>query len=226
MAGISFVDPDGHTVEHNSLAQVVLADVTFSSPITTRCGPMVVVSPDSVLVMSPLTSSMTDYQDFDNVYRLGCGVPITSGPPPHSPPTAYLQDLLDKFGPVELSSDPSVNSDPVHISHTLWSTRFRTHSAAADRFFTRFSGDSSEVNRASDRNHGAVIMLVGDAAHIHSPIGGQGMCCGMWTADTIVIDSYRYEPRLAGCHIPRARNCHPHQTVSIPNFVYHRDIGS
>lgn len=156
---------------------MVLADVTFSSSISTNGG-LGVVSPHSFFFLVPLTSSMIDYQGFNNVYRLGCGVPMSSGPPPHAPPTAYLQDLLDKFGPVELSSDPSINSNPVHISHTLWSTRFRTHSAAADRFFTRF-GATAKTKYTSDVNRGAVIMLVGDAAHIHSPAGGQGMCHGM-----------------------------------------------
>ncbi|KAG2064818.1 FAD/NAD(P)-binding domain-containing protein [Suillus decipiens] len=53
-------------------------------------------------------------------------------------------------------SDPSLNPIPVKIDQL----RFRTHSAIAGRIFTRL---------------GAAIFLVGDAAHIHSPFGGQGM---------------------------------------------------
>lgn len=174
MAGIPFVDPDGHTIEQNNLPQMVLADVTFSSPVAFVGKSMAVVSPENFFFMAPLTASMTNYQGFNNVYRLGCGVSMASGTPPRAPSTEYLQDLLDKFGPLELSSDPTINSKPVHISHTLWSSRFKTHSAAADRFFTRFGGDGSKAKYTFDTNRGAVIMLVGDAAHIHSPAGGQG----------------------------------------------------
>jgi len=176
LAGIRFVDPDGDTEDHtNNLTQMVIADVTLSSHIPDDGPGMGVISPDSLFLFVPLTSSMIEYQGFKNVYRLICGVPVSSGPPPHAPPTPYLQDLVDKYGPIELSSDPSANPNPIQISHTLWSSRFRTHSAAADHFFTRFGGAGDK----SDANAGAVIFLVGDAAHIHSPAGGQGMNLGL-----------------------------------------------
>jgi len=150
---------------------MVLADVRVS-PDPNPSGKLEgVVSPESFFLLIPLTSSTTtQYQGFDKVYRFACGIPISCGTPPHAPTTAYLQDLMDKYGPVELSSDPSINPQPVQISHTLWSTRFRTHSAIADRFFTRFSHAGDTSNAQS----GGVILLVGDAAHIHSPAGGQG----------------------------------------------------
>ena len=155
---------------------MVLADVRFTpDPVplfpTNNTEGEGVVSPNSFFLSIPLTSCASTYDNFDKVYRLACGVPILSGTPPHAPTTAYLQDLVDKYGPVELCSDPSANPNPVRISQTLWSSRFRTHSAIADRFFMRFG----TANSNSDPGSGAAIILVGDAAHIHSPAGGQGM---------------------------------------------------
>jgi hypothetical protein len=94
------------------------------------------------------------------IFRMNCAVPIKNGEPPHAPPKEYMQNLIDTYGPTCISSNPSINPTPVKIDQLIWSTRFRTHSAIADRTFTRL---------------GAAILLVGDAAHIHSPTGGQGM---------------------------------------------------
>ncbi|OJA20374.1 hypothetical protein AZE42_13566 [Rhizopogon vesiculosus] len=67
----------------------------------------------------------------------------------------------------------------------MWSTRFRTHSAIADRFFTRLGGDELEDAAVAPgvpfttSRHGGIILLIGDAAHIHSSAGGQGMNLGI-----------------------------------------------
>jgi len=68
--------------------------------------------------------------------------------------------MIDTYGPACITSDSSLNWTTVKIDQLIWSTRFRTHSAIADRTFTRL---------------GATIFLVGDAAHVHSPAGGQDM---------------------------------------------------
>ncbi|KIN97919.1 hypothetical protein M404DRAFT_867834 [Pisolithus tinctorius Marx 270] len=164
VAGIAFTDPkSGLGDDSTCLAQLAQADVTFDTPdldnITFRG------------VMSPKTGKPVE----GRIFRVICGAPVEDGPIPQSPSKEYMQNLLDRYGSLGLSSDPTVNPSgkAVRIKDVLWCSRFRTHSAIADTFFTRLSsGDSSAPK-------GAAILLVGDAAHIHSPAGGQGMNLGL-----------------------------------------------
>ncbi|KAI6151266.1 FAD/NAD(P)-binding domain-containing protein [Pisolithus tinctorius] len=164
VAGIAFTDPkSGLGDDSTCLAQLAQADVTFDTPdldnITFRG------------VMSPKTGKPVE----GRIFRVICGAPVEDGPIPQSPSKEYMQNLLDRYGSLGLSSDPTVNPSgkAVRIKDVLWCSRFRTHSAIADTFFTRLSsGDSSTPK-------GAAILLVGDAAHIHSPAGGQGMNLGL-----------------------------------------------
>ncbi|KAF7366279.1 FAD-binding-3 domain-containing protein [Mycena sanguinolenta] len=101
------------------------------------------------------------------VYRIACSVPVADGTAPHAPSAEYLQSLLDRVGPPALSSDPGINPHPTRIDHVYWSSRYRTRSAIADGYF------------APTPNGTGAVLLIGDAAHIHSPIGGQGMSLGI-----------------------------------------------
>jgi 2-polyprenyl-6-methoxyphenol hydroxylase-like FAD-dependent oxidoreductase len=71
---------------------------------------------------------------------------------PESPPVTYMQALLDTRGP---------SAKPGHIRELVWGSRFRIHHRVAE----------------SPRN--GRILLCGDAAHVHSPAGGQGMNTGI-----------------------------------------------
>lgn len=77
---------------------------------------------------------------------------------PKTPSTAFVQQLLDSrgFGPGELV-----------VTDLLWSTRFRIH------------------HRVADTYRAGRLLLAGDAAHVHSPAGGQGMNLGI--ADAISL---------------------------------------
>jgi 2-polyprenyl-6-methoxyphenol hydroxylase-like FAD-dependent oxidoreductase len=169
MVGIGFVDPDGHPPDER-LAQLVLADVTFSSnsPVLPTDKVMGTVSARGLFLTVPLPNID---ESSKRVYRIGFNVPIASGPPPSNPSTSYLQKYLNEQGPVHLSSDPFMNPNPVYIAKTFWATRFRTHAAIADNFLARMGGGG--------RQRRPTVLLVGDAAHIHSPAGGLGMNLGI-----------------------------------------------
>ncbi|KAG6818123.1 hypothetical protein H0H87_000028 [Tephrocybe sp. NHM501043] len=169
MAGVGFNDPDG-TPPDERLAQMILADVAFSngSPKFPTSQIHGTASGGRVFLTAPLPKESPDSEP---IYRIGFNVPLSAGPPPPNPTTEYLQHYINEQGPLYLSSDPTVNTSPIHISKTVWATRFRTHAAIADKFMIRF--DSS-----GERRRG-IVVLVGDAAHIHAPAGGLGMNLGI-----------------------------------------------
>ncbi|GLZ56604.1 FAD-dependent oxidoreductase [Micromonospora sp. NBRC 107095] len=74
---------------------------------------------------------------------------------PAEPDAAYLQALLDERGPVRR---------PDRVTDVVWGSRFRVHHRIADTF------------RAGP------VLLAGDAGHVHSPAGGQGMNLGICDA--------------------------------------------
>ena len=77
---------------------------------------------------------------------------------PEQPDVAYAQRLLDTRGP---------RRTPVRVTEVIWGSRFRIHERVADRY------------RAGR------VLLAGDAAHTHSPAGGQGMNLGLRDAVTL-----------------------------------------
>jgi 2-polyprenyl-6-methoxyphenol hydroxylase-like FAD-dependent oxidoreductase len=66
-----------------------------------------------------------------------------------------VQALLDARGP---------RTDPARIREVGWSSRFHVH------------------HRIADHYRAGRIFLAGDAAHVHSPAGGQGMNTGIQDA--------------------------------------------
>ncbi|KAG2749929.1 FAD/NAD(P)-binding domain-containing protein [Suillus brevipes Sb2] len=180
IAGIGFSDPNPANI---ALDRMVFADVTFEpepvGPLTLEGHLNGTIFSGNFFLLTPFGNRFNAELTQDgkpitkSIFRVGCAMPSKNGEPPHAPPKEYIQDMIDAYGPVCITSDPSLNSTPVKVDQLIWSTRFKTHSAIADRTFTRL---------------GAAIFLIGDAAHTHSPAGGQGMNLAMRDA-TFLADA-------------------------------------
>lgn len=112
----------------------------------------------------------------------------TMADPPAEPTAAQVQDLLDARGP----------SRDVHIREVLWGSRFRIH------------------HRLAGSYRAGPLLLMGDAAHVHSPAGGQGMNTGLIDAVLLgealaaarignerVLDRYGLQRRPAAAQVLR-----------------------
>ena len=82
---------------------------------------------------------------------------------PEQPRASYVQALLDARGP---------QRERALVQEVLWGSRFRVH------------------HRVADRYRAGRVLLAGDAAHVHSPAGGQGMNAG-------ILDAVSLAPALA-----------------------------
>ncbi|MGW0801399.1 FAD-dependent oxidoreductase [Nonomuraea sp. NPDC002799] len=71
---------------------------------------------------------------------------------PKEPGVPFVQRLLDTRGP---------EAEPARVEELIWGSRFRVH------------------HRIADTYRQGRILLAGDAAHVHSPAGGQGMNLGI-----------------------------------------------
>ncbi|MEU9739891.1 FAD-dependent monooxygenase [Micromonospora chersina] len=71
---------------------------------------------------------------------------------PREPQARHFQDLLDERGPA---------GRPDRVTDVRWSSRFRIH------------------HRIAGTYRSGPVLLAGDAAHVHSPAGGQGMNLGL-----------------------------------------------
>lgn len=77
---------------------------------------------------------------------------------PEHPSPAFVQQLLDERGP---------NQARAVVQELVWGSRFRVH------------------HRLADGYRRGRVLLAGDAAHVHSPAGGQGMNAGILDADAL-----------------------------------------
>jgi 2-polyprenyl-6-methoxyphenol hydroxylase-like FAD-dependent oxidoreductase len=71
---------------------------------------------------------------------------------PEEPAAEYIQQLLDERG---------LGPGQMVVTEVIWGSRFRIH------------------HRVADTYRAGRLLLAGDAAHVHSPAGGQGMNLGI-----------------------------------------------
>jgi len=74
---------------------------------------------------------------------------------PDEPSAAFIQQILD---------DRGLGARRMIVTDVVWGSRFRIH------------------HRVADSYRAGRLLLVGDAAHVHSPAGGQGMNLGIQDA--------------------------------------------
>ncbi|HEV7434161.1 MAG TPA: FAD-dependent monooxygenase [Pseudorhizobium sp.] len=91
---------------------------------------------------------------------------------PPVPDVADVQAVLDARGP----------SSGAAVTEVLWGSRFKVHHRLADRF------------------HKDGVLLVGDAAHVHSPAGGQGMNLGL--RDAVALSQALSDAISSGSNSP------------------------
>ena len=85
---------------------------------------------------------------------------------PEDPSAAFVQDILDSRGP----------GGRMVVTDVIWGSRFRIH------------------HRVADTYRAGRLLLAGDAAHVHSPAGGQGMNLGIQDA-VALSDALGRRPR-------------------------------
>ncbi|KIJ26282.1 hypothetical protein M422DRAFT_272671 [Sphaerobolus stellatus SS14] len=136
---------------------MALADVFLKDPLPPKLSKKSLsVHLDKFFTSIPLPS--TDPKRPGLMWRIIFGYP-TEGGVPHAPGIDFFQEQMDKRNPW---------GERIVIEKVITSSRYRVRAALVDKYWTKVgNGD---------------ILLAGDAAHVHSPLGGQGMNLGICDA--------------------------------------------
>ncbi|KAI0336443.1 FAD/NAD-P-binding domain-containing protein [Cubamyces sp. BRFM 1775] len=187
-AKIGWADPDGEPTDEkdNRLMQMIIADVVLENPPDWPLENInLAVSTDNIVLLVALPGQPYPHISAEQlVYRIATGIPVSWGAPPHAPDSEYLQKILDAWGPNVVLGP---GSPRIVVKQTAWSSRFRTRSSIADTFFARLPTGTGQDGQPL--REGGPVVLIGDAAHIHPPMGGQGMNLG-------IRDSVKLAPAL------------------------------
>ena len=176
----------------SSTLQILLADVYFSEPLPASI-PRDAVSwhLNKPLLLVPLLFPSDSEHDPKKVsfWRIGIIIPVGSPLPPRHPDLAYLQREVTERNPW---------GTKVTIAALSSAASYRVRSAVAKTFFKRMGAGN--------------ILLTGDAAHVHSPSGGQGMNLGL--CDAVALG------RAIRSHMDENANVDPAFQSDLPLVEY------
>ncbi|KIJ42113.1 hypothetical protein M422DRAFT_254806 [Sphaerobolus stellatus SS14] len=160
LANIPFQDPQTGIAyeDKNSLGQTIhfaLADVSFEEPLLfARDYPTFCLDP--FLVCTPVRPLIP--QQTETLCRIVLGT-LKHIEVPQSPSKEYLQAELDRRNPFK---------ERLVIKEVFITSRYRVRAALAETYWKKIGNGH--------------VLLAGDAAHVHSPVGGQGMNLGICDA--------------------------------------------
>ena len=152
--GVHYDDTDPAPSFHIVLADVHLDELPESIP---RNG--LSVQLDNSILFVPLPGKTDSAAKPTIVWRIGFPQPAGGPKPPNNPSMEYLQQLIDDRNPWDTK---------ITISSVASSSSYRIRLAVASTYFQKVGSGN--------------ILLAGDAAHVHSPLGGQGMNLGICDA--------------------------------------------
>jgi len=169
LADINFADPDTGIAYDSREAgaselQMLWADVIFAEPIPesiSRGEPQWHLNKPLLLLPLPSIDPSASAPSPTSFCRVGIVLSNDdSDPAPRYPDADYLQRKLDEINPWETRlTIASAVTKP---------SKYRVRCAVASTFFKNVGGGR--------------ILLAGDAGHVHSPAGGQGMNLGICDA--------------------------------------------
>jgi len=169
LAGISFSNPstgEPYHIPHQEAIEknahyITLADILLEGPYPSTflrdCLAMTIhPSGVSLLIPLPLPDNINPSNPKNlTFWRVAFDITITDELPPAQPDLAYIQEALNK------RRDIWEEKEWPKIAEVSAASRYRVREAMASTAYKPFG-------------NGGHILLVGDAAHVHNPTGGQG----------------------------------------------------